>query len=91
MDDASDLQVIVRALAVIWLARPLASDTAEGIGRWWFDWEGKVTNNDLVSALDWMVQQELISEIDAVDGRCRYYRIASDDRFKALLAGSAPH
>lgn len=91
MDDASDLLVIARALAGTWLASPLASDTAEGIAHWWFDWEGKVTKNDLAAALDWMVEQELIMKIDAADGRCRYCRIASDAKLIALLAGSAPH
>jgi hypothetical protein len=89
MDGASDLHTIVRALAEVWLARPQASDTAEGIGRWWFDREGIVTNKELVNALEWMVRHELIAEVDAVDGRCRYCRAASDDQFIAVIVGTA--
>lgn len=88
MKEASELQAIVRALAVVWRARPLASDSAEGIGRWWFDMEDKVTLNELEKALDWMVRQGLITEVQAADGRCRYCRTAGDDQFDALLAGS---
>jgi len=91
MNGAADLRTIVRALATLWMARPLASDSAEGIARWWFDWEGKVTNNELVAALDWLVQQELIAEVDTVDGRCRYYRIAGDEEFIALLTDTDTH
>lgn len=91
MGGASDRREIVRALAAVWMARPLAADSAEGIARWWFDWEGKVTNNELVAALDWLVRHELIAAVDTVDGRCRYYRIARDEEFIAVLTDLDVH
>ncbi len=91
MSGASDRREIVRALATVWIARPLAADSAEGIARWWFDWEGKVTNNELVAALEWLVRRGLIAAVDTVDGRCRYYRIASDEEFIAVLTDMDVH
>jgi hypothetical protein len=85
------MREIVRALATVWMARPLAADSAEGIARWWFDWEGRVTNNELVAALDWLVRHELIAAVETVDGRCRYYRIAGDEEFLALLTDRDLH
>jgi hypothetical protein len=85
MDEGLDLDAIVCALAQYLRANPQASDTAEGIRRWWFDTELEVTMKRLEIALGWLRDRRVIEEVRALDGRMRYRRLASDTQLDALL------
>jgi hypothetical protein len=79
---------IVRELALYLIEQPQASDTPEGIGRWWL---GEVAApRVLQQALDWMKAQALLEEVIAADGRRRYRRCADDEALRALLAAAEP-
>lgn len=74
MDDPPDLHTLVRTLARYLRDNPNASDSAEGIRRWWFADGYVVTADDLAKALDWMKRSGLIAETVAADGRVRFRR-----------------
>ena len=84
MDDDVSLRLIVRTLAVYLHAHPFACDSAEGIGRWWFETE--VAMVDLMAALEWARQHHLIEELKAADGHVRYRRLATVEQLAALIA-----
>ncbi len=83
MSEDPDVTAIVCALAKYLRANPLACDTADGISSWWLVAQ-PVSMEKLLQALDWMQQNGLVEEVVAADGRLRYRRIASDERFVAL-------
>ncbi len=86
MKDDPELQAIVRALAHYLYANPLASDSAGGIRRWWFDEEFLGPEYLLDRAIYWMKEHGLIEELAGSDGRVRWRRIGSDEQMRALLA-----
>ncbi len=89
MDDLDpSLRLIVGSLAAYLCAHPFACDSAEGIQRWWFDTE--VAMDDLMAALEWMQQEQLLEELQAADGHVRYRRLASTERLGTLIAGLGP-
>ncbi len=85
MNHGSELQAVLCALAAYLLAHPKASDTVDGMQRWWFE-EGNLVNFDvLAEVLNIMKERGLMEERVAADGRVRYRRIASDDVLVGLL------
>jgi len=83
MDDPEFI-AIVCALARYVSANPLASDTAEGIYRWWLGAD-ECSMVKLLGALDWMKEHGLMEEQVALDGRARYRRSAKDVDLKRML------
>ena len=88
--NASKRELIAR-LARYLRANPLASDTREGIARWWVGADG-VDPAMLDDALAWLVADGVVECMYAADGRVRYRRVTfggvSDARLDVL--GGAP-
>ena len=77
---------IVRRLAGYLDANQYACDTAAGIARWWL----RIDPEDTVyvqQALAWLKAHELIEELAAADGRLRYRRLGTSERFASVMAG----
>jgi hypothetical protein len=85
----SDPQVVavVESLACYLRANPLASDTAEGICRWWLD-RNLGSMKEVMQALEVMQHEHLIEPVVAADGRLRYRRVGTDAQFDRLIADS---
>jgi hypothetical protein len=81
-DPPPSLQPIVRELARYLIAHPQASDTPEGIARWWLG-ESVADPASLQQALDWMKARSLLEELTAADGRRRYRRRGEDAALRA--------
>lgn len=77
--------VVAQELVRYLLAHPGASDTAEGIARWWFESEDGVSPLELKKALDHLVAVGLIEASSAGDGRVRYRRRAGAAALRAFL------
>ncbi len=86
MNNAPDLHTLVCNLARYLRDNPEASDSAEGICRWWFADGMVVAADELDKALFWMKQSGLITETVAADGRVRYRRCCSDAQLDAVAA-----
>jgi Fe2+ or Zn2+ uptake regulation protein len=86
MSDASELLRVVRALAAYLLAHPQASDTAEGIARWWLRTEAPPSAAQLQQALDWMEGKGLVDRVVAGDGRVRWRRSEDAAAFERAVA-----
>ena len=86
MDDDPRQNALVRALAAYLRDNPFASDTAEGIHRWWLGAYGDPPLEEVRDALETMAQLGLVEATVAVDGRRRYRRRARDEQL-APLAG----
>jgi hypothetical protein len=80
--------VIACAVARYVSANPLASDTPEGIYRWWLGVD-ECSMDQLLRALAWMKEKGLMEEQLALDGRARYRRSAKDDELKRMLEDCA--
>jgi hypothetical protein len=74
-DDA--VAALVQQLTAYLRDNPLASDTQEGIARWWLAPGSVVDDQTLSLALQQMRQEGLIEQLPAADGRVRYRRIAA--------------
>ena len=61
----------VQALMAYWIAHPLASDTLEGICRWWLNPDA-LPPQRVESALAWLVEGGVVVIHRAGDGRVRY-------------------
>lgn len=77
---------LVRQLVMYSIANPGASDSAEGIARWWLDPSAPADMQALAEALHYLVARDAFAERLAADGRRRYRRIGSDALLLALLA-----
>jgi hypothetical protein len=77
--DASDPRYpVVQELLAYWLAHPDASDTLDGICRWWLT--GARYPESLVDqTLVWLVEHGTVVAHRAADGRVRY-RLAGTSR-----------
>jgi len=80
---------VVCALARYLRANPLACDSLEGIGRWWLATQG-VLRKELEQALSLMMQEGLVEQIVATDGRMRYLRCSDDARLQAAIDAYCP-
>ena len=85
MNDESSETEVVRALALYLLASPLASDTADGIRRWWLGAQGAPSLDQVTKALDTMKMLGLIEVTYAADGRRRYRRCGDDAQLARLV------
>jgi hypothetical protein len=85
MSDASELLRVVHALAAYLLAHPQASDTAEGIARWWLRADAPPSAT-LQQALDWMEGRGLVDKVVAGDGRVRWRRSEDAAAFERAVA-----
>lgn len=64
----------VRALIRYLEQHPHASDTVEGIHRWWLQPGTSISALDVAEALAWLHKQAAIDMVAAADGRVRYRR-----------------
>ena len=75
--DASDPRYpAVQELTAYWLQHPHASDTLEGICRWWLS-GGSFAAPMVEQALMWLVERGVVAAHRAADGRVRY-RLADE-------------
>ena len=85
---------LVRQLLAYTHANPDASDSAQGIARWWLDSTEEVDVQALGNALELLVAAGVFAERIAADGRRSYRRVGSDAQLAALLtsisSGPAP-
>lgn len=84
MDPGPEQVAVARALVAYLQAHPLASDSVEGIHRWWLG-SPPVSLAALNRVLDWMRTHEVIEEVLAGDGRLRYRRCASDRHLRRVV------
>jgi Fe2+ or Zn2+ uptake regulation protein len=91
MEDIGNVRAIALSIACYLYANPHASDSAEGILRWWLG-RDTASLDTVLRALDWLKDQGLMDEHVALDGRSRYRRATDDaglQRAIDLLSGSA--
>lgn len=89
MQSGADAPIAASALAGYLRHNPDASDTAEGIRRWWFSEPDAVTTEELEDALNCLQMQGLIEGAVAADGRLRYRRIGTDAQLDAFASAAA--
>jgi len=89
--DADPVTAAQRAIARYLRDNPLASDTAEGIHRWWLC-DTQFTPATVQQALDELGQQGVLARQPAADGHQRY-RLAMPasalDAFMSSMGGGA--
>lgn len=78
MDQADPRHLAVRQLTAYWLAHPHASDTLEGICRWWLS-DASPSEPVIEQALQWLLEHGVIAAHRAADGRVRYRLVASPE------------
>ena len=81
---------LIKRIARYLRINPLASDTREGIARWWVAADG-VDLAILDEALAWLVADGVVESVNAADGRVRYRRVtpsALNDARLDELAGA---
>jgi hypothetical protein len=88
MGDDGQVFAVACAVALYVSVNPLASDTAEGIYRWWLG-GAECSMDQLLRALAWMTEHGLMEEQVALDGRARYRRSASDAQLQRMLEDCA--
>jgi hypothetical protein len=79
-------KTVVRDLLMYVQANPNASDSAQGIARWWLDPAKEVDVHALADALKFLVDQGVFAERVGTDGRRSYRRSCSDAKVIELLA-----
>jgi hypothetical protein len=78
--------MLVRQLLMYSRVNPNASDSAEGIARWWLPPDPAVDMQALDEALEFLVARGAFEERQATDGRRRFRRIGSAALLDQLLA-----
>ena len=85
--------LLIHKLVTYLRANPLASDSCEGIERWWLGMQAG-SGGSVQQAIDWLVSVGAMRRVQAADGRVRYRRgdgaEASDAALAALQAIHAP-
>jgi len=71
MDASDDRYPVVQELMAYWRAHPQASDTVEGICRWWFA-AGPSPQPVVQRALAWLQEGGWVQAHRQADGRVRY-------------------
>ena len=71
MDAPQDCSTVVEELVAYWLRHPHASDTLEGICRWWLS-DAPVPMPRVEAALAWLVERGAVTVYPSADGRVRY-------------------
>lgn len=71
MDALDPRYPAVQALTVYWLRHPHASDSLEGICRWWLN-TPPLPAPLVEQALVWLVERGVVVAQHAADGRVRY-------------------
>jgi hypothetical protein len=79
MEPDDDVMRLVRLLRRYLRENPLASDTREGIQRWWIGSAAAPNEVALEAALLWMAGRHLLEGITGPDGRVRYRRVQTKD------------
>lgn len=85
MPSNDDISAIVRALARYMGTHPQASDTLQGIERWWLEPRMNARQADVNQALLWLTRQGLVGRIVAADGRVRYHRLVEPGDIVAVV------
>ena len=83
-------QTVIRQLLVRAHAYPEASDSAQGIARWWLEPAEAVDMQLLAEALDFLVAQGVFAVRVGPDGRARWLRVGSDAALQRMLAQLPP-
>ncbi len=83
MDLQPERMALARALIAYLRRFPTASDSLEGIHRWWLG-SPPVRLDGLLLVLQWMRDKQVIEEVHAADGRQRFRCCASDAQLQAL-------
>jgi len=86
MSIPDDLARIALALVRYLRLHPQASDTAEGIARWWLRGEMRAEVWHVQQVLEWMTEAGLIEGITTRDGRKRYRRSGNNLEFERRVA-----
>ena len=71
MDESDPRYPAVQELTAYWLRHPHASDTLEGISRWWLS-ASPFPEPVVHQALAWLIESGVVAMQLAVDGRIRY-------------------
>jgi len=71
MDASDERSAVVRELLDYWLRHPHASDTVEGICRWWLR-DAAMPAPRVEAALAWLVEHGAVAVFRSADGRVRY-------------------
>ncbi len=72
MTDTESQQWALHHLVSYWQRRPQASDTLEGIVRWWLPQDGRPGMAAVAQALALLVARGVVQMAPAADGRVRY-------------------
>lgn len=81
---------VIRQLLVYAAAYPEASDTPQGIARWWLKPAEAVDMLVLDAALEFLADQGAFAPVQAPDARVRWRRVGSDTLLHELLAQFPP-
>lgn len=84
MSQIASQRELIGRLARYLRVNPLASDTREGIARWWLGVDC-VDPAILDDALAWLVVDGVVECVHAADGRVRYRRVALGGLIDARL------
>ena len=82
--------ILVRRLSRYLHDNPLASDTPEGIARWWLQLEWATNEDTLAEALAHLVSSRCVEGVRGPDGRVRYRRSQAEGVGEGLAALAEP-
>jgi len=88
--DDDGTTILVRRLSRYLHDNPLASDTPEGIARWWLQLEWVTNDGTLAEALARLVTSGYVEGVRGPDGRIRYRRSQTEGVDEGLAALAEP-